>query len=62
MKKALIDCKDVTLTIGLSRSTIWRLEKAGLFPQRITLSNRCVRWAADEVELWVEKKIKGRTS
>ncbi|MEY8239097.1 MAG: AlpA family phage regulatory protein [Cycloclasticus sp.] len=60
MKQALIDCKDVSLTIGLSRSSIWRLEKAGKFPKRITLSNRCVRWSKQEVDQWVDARIEGR--
>ncbi len=60
MKQALIDCKDVSHTIGLSRSTIWRLEKAGNFPKRITLSNRCVRWSKYEVDSWVDSQIERR--
>jgi len=62
MNQALLDCKAVAFRTSLSRSTIWRLEKAGRFPQRITLSNRCVRWSLQEVNHWVEKQIKGRTS
>lgn len=60
MKQSLIDCKAVTNLTSLSRSTIWRLEKAGKFPQRITLSNRCVRWPMLEVNDWITTKVEGR--
>ena len=39
---------------GLSRSTIWRLERQGLFPRRRRISHRAVAWAADEVESWTQ--------
>jgi len=38
---------------GLSHSTIWRLEKAGRFPQRIKLPVNAVAWRLDEVEKWM---------
>ncbi|MCC7241570.1 MAG: AlpA family phage regulatory protein [Acidobacteria bacterium] len=37
---------------GLSRSTIWRLERQGLFPRRRRISHGAVAWAAEEVEAW----------
>ena len=60
MKQALLTCKDVTLLVGLSRSSIWRFEQEGKFPKRITLSNRCVRWSKNEVDSWVDAQIEGR--
>lgn len=39
---------------GLSRSTIWRLERQGLFPRRRHISHRAVAWSADEVESWTQ--------
>lgn len=60
MKQALLNCKDVSLLVGLSRSSIWRLEIEGKFPKRVVLSNRCVRWSTQEVEQWVDARIEGR--
>ncbi|MFZ5447057.1 MAG: helix-turn-helix transcriptional regulator [Thermodesulfobacteriota bacterium] len=37
---------------GLSKSTRWRLMKAGLFPQKIQLGPRAVGWRAEEVIEW----------
>lgn len=60
MTQSLIDYKTVSKLTGLSRSTIYRIEIAGNFPKRITLSNRCVRWPLLEVQEWVNQKVEGR--
>jgi len=60
MPNRLIDFKGVRDLSNLSRSTIYRLEQGGRFPQRITLSNRCVRWSLLEVQEWVNTKIEER--
>ena len=41
---------------GLSRTTIWRLEREGLFPARKRLSKRAVGWLASEVAVWLESR------
>lgn len=41
---------------GLSRSTIYKLESAGQFPQRIVLGERSVGWYEDEITAWVESR------
>ena len=38
---------------GLSRTTIWRLERAGLFPRRRQLSPNTVGWPRAEIEEWL---------
>lgn len=37
---------------GLSRTTVWRLEKLHQFPQRVRISNQCVGWKSAEVDAW----------
>jgi len=44
------ECKRIT---GLSRSTRWRLERAGQFPQRRPISPGCVGWLLSEIDDWV---------
>lgn len=39
---------------GLSRSTIWRLEKAGKFPRRRRVSASVVAWLESEVTAWIQ--------
>lgn len=42
--------------IQLSDATIWRMEKAGRFPQRIQLGGNSVGWFESEVEAWLQEK------
>lgn len=44
--------------VGLSRSTIYRLEAVGLFPRRLRLSQWAVAWDAGEVEAWIEARMR----
>ena len=41
---------------GLSRSTVWRLERQGLFPQRRRISRRRVAWVSSEIQGWTEAR------
>jgi len=47
------------ITGGLSRSTIWRLERAGLFPKRRTLSTKIIAWNETEIDDWVRSRCHG---
>jgi prophage regulatory protein len=38
---------------GLSRSTIWRLERRGLFPKRVRISEGVIGWRLSELQAWV---------
>jgi prophage regulatory protein len=38
---------------GLSRSTRWRLERAGLFPRRRRVSPGCSGWLDSELATWI---------
>ena len=46
----------VSVLTGLSRSTRWRLEREGKFPQKRQLSAKSVGWLASEVEEWVRTR------
>jgi prophage regulatory protein len=50
---------EVRQRTGLSRSTIWRLERSGSFPKRIQVSVNVVAWREDEVTAWIASKIQG---
>jgi prophage regulatory protein len=41
---------------GLSRSTRWRLERAGKFPQRRQISDNAVGWFKSELLAWLASK------
>jgi prophage regulatory protein len=44
--------------VGLSRTTLWRREKAGDFPQRRQISSRSVGWLESEVLEWISSRPK----
>lgn len=43
--------------VGLSRTTIWRLEKEGSFPKRIRLGTNTIAWRELEISEWMDLKI-----
>jgi prophage regulatory protein len=45
---------------GLSRMSIYRFEKAGKFPKRVTLGENAVGWPLSEVEAWLEAAMSRR--
>ena len=52
----------VTETIGLSRASIYRLMRLGLFPKSIKIGIKAVGWVQAEIEMWIaERQISGLT-
>jgi len=45
-------------TGGLSRTTIWRLERDGLFPKRRLLTGKIVAWDEGEIDEWIKSRSK----
>lgn len=43
---------------GLSRSTIWRLERRGEFPKHHRISPNVVAWVEQDVAEWIEGRTK----
>lgn len=43
---------------GLSRSTIWRLERRGEFPRHRRISTNVVAWLETEVVDWIQSRVK----
>lgn len=52
----LMRTREVVERVGLSYSTLRRLEQSGQFPHRKTLSRRAVAWLSNEVETWIEAR------
>jgi prophage regulatory protein len=50
---------EVSEMVGLSRTTIWRRERDGDFPQRLRLGGRRIGWNAGEVVAWLEARPRG---
>lgn len=56
----LLRTKQVVELTGLSRMTIYRLEKSGAFPARRQLGANSVGWIDEDVSNWVENRPRPR--
>ena len=56
MNNDILRFPGVKQVTGLSRSTIWLLEKKGLFPTRRQLSPGSVGWLRQEIDVWVKTR------
>jgi predicted DNA-binding transcriptional regulator AlpA len=55
----MIDCREVMDRTGLSRTTLWRLERARAFPSRRRLTSNRVGWIETEIEEWLRSRPLG---
>jgi prophage regulatory protein len=55
----ILSPKEVVKRTGLSRVTLWRLEKSGQFPKRVNLTEARVGWEEDEIDEWIESRPRG---
>jgi len=49
----IIRAKEVQELTGLSRTTIWRLERSGKFPARVPLSSSIIGWRSSDITQWI---------
>ena len=53
---SLLRLPDVQRLTGLSRSSVYRLEATGGFPQRVRLSERATAWREHEILEWCDSR------
>src|SRR5437660_12875162 len=51
-----IRIKELQQRVGLSRTSIWRLERRGLFPRRVHLTGNAVGWIDEEIDAWLRAR------
>lgn len=56
----LIRFRTVKNRTGLSRTTIWRLERTGAFPKHHRISANAVAWVEQDVVDWMRAKASAR--
>ena len=56
MSEKILRSPALVQMVGLSRTTIWRLEKTGLFPMRRKISSGTVGWLESEVLSWMAER------
>lgn len=54
----IIRSKEVQKLTGLSRTSLWRLERSGDFPSRVSLGPGSVGWQLGEVREWLDTRQK----
>lgn len=54
----LLRLPGVCALVGLSKSQIYRLIRAGEFPPGISFGANSVAWPAEHVNAWIAEKIK----
>ena len=52
----LVRLRQLTAIVGLSRSTIYRLVKAGNFPKPIRIGINSLAWRMDEIHEWIDSR------
>lgn len=51
---------EVMDTVGLGRSSIYKLAAEGSFPKSVSLGGSATGWVSDEVESWILERIAER--
>ncbi len=52
----LLNVKEVSALLGVSRTTLHRLVSAGNFPKPVRVGKRASRWRQSEVLVWMETR------
>jgi prophage regulatory protein len=58
----IVSPRAATEMTGLSRTTIWRLRRAGQFPKPIQISAGRVGFLIEEIESWIAQKRRDRAA
>lgn len=58
MSERLLLRKHLLNKVSFSYTTIWRLERKGLFPARRLISPGRVAWLESEVDKWISERSK----
>jgi predicted DNA-binding transcriptional regulator AlpA len=55
-EKRALSHKAVLARVPVSRTTLWRMERAGQFPKRIQISPNRVAWLEADIDTWLEQR------
>lgn len=55
MSDRLLRPNDAATKLGISRTTLWRIEQSDpTFPRKIVITPRCVGWRESTLDAWLE--------
>ena len=49
----MLTIKQIAAETGISRSTIYRLTRKGVFPKPVPIGDRGKRWPESEIKVWL---------
>ncbi|TKF31282.1 helix-turn-helix transcriptional regulator [Enterovibrio norvegicus] len=52
----ILRVKEISELLGLSKSTIWRMRRDGLFPAPLKIGPRAVGWRESDVTDWIKSR------
>ena len=52
---------EVLQMIGVSRTTLWRMVRDGLFPAPVRITDRSRGYVLDDVEAWMRERVERPT-
>ena len=58
-RSALIRRSDLPARLGVSDTTVWRLERSGVLPARVQISQRAVGYRESDIAAWLEARSGG---
>ena len=58
LKRVILDQKTILASLGISKTTLWRMIGRGEFPQPIKIGERLNGWRVETFEQWLESKAK----
>ncbi len=56
MSDKILRLPQVIDTTGLSKASIYRLERGGDFPKRVAISPGAVGWKSSDIQQWIEQR------
>ena len=56
MNERMLTRPEVETRVGLARTTIYRLMRAGQFPAPLKVGPKAVRWPASEIDDWLASR------
>lgn len=56
MNDKILRWPEVQSATGLSRSTVWRLIRAGKFPSSVKITDHATGWKQSEIEAWLASR------
>jgi len=60
MSAQIIRLKEVIMRTGISRSSVYAYMKDNRFPKSVKLGKHASGWVAEEIDNWIEERIRQR--